>query len=248
MKLLFKNIVNNLRNNWITYGFETLVVVVGILGAFELENWKQTRQDRIKEQEYLSRIENDLKSDTIYYNRRIAEDEVEMDNLYMIVHEMYKTQNSLSDYQNLISMTTFPTEHLTIQNFTFLEMTNSGNLNLIKNETLKEEFIGYYNKAEMHGKHIKEYNEWSVQMFLKYLDVVHSTKNSSFGKNRIFDDPEMFKNEEWSFINNPSSKEFKILEGTYDAYHAKLFSINPYFIELKGYAKTILSMLHEEIH
>jgi len=57
MKLLFKKIILNLRENWITYGFETLVVVVGILGAFELENWKESRQDRVKEQEYLSRIE-----------------------------------------------------------------------------------------------------------------------------------------------------------------------------------------------
>jgi len=248
MKLLFKKIILNLRENWITYEFETLVVVVGILGAFELENWKESRQDRVKEQEYLSRIENDLKSDTIYFNRRIAEAEQEMDSLYKLVHKMYKIQETLKEYQELRSMTKFPTEHLTIQNFTFLEMTSSGNLNLIKNKILKDTLISYYNKAEIYGKHIKEYNEWTVQMFLKLLDVVPSMKNSNWGKRRIYDDPEMFKYEDWSFINNPSSKEFKIFEGVFDAYHAKLVTINPYFVELKGYAKNILIMLHEEIH
>ena len=245
---MFKAILKNLRENWITYGFETLVVIVGIVGAFELENWKEARQDRVREQEYLGRIENDLKSDTIYFNRRIAEDEQEMANLYKIVHEMYKIQKTLKDFQNLMSMTTFPTEHLTIQNFTFLEMTSSGNLDLIRNKTLKEELISYYNKAEMYGKHIKEINEWSVQIFLKIREVLPSSKNSSWGKMRIFDDPEMFKYEDWSFINDPASMKFKILEGIFDTYHAKLYTINPYFMELKNHAKKILVLLKQEIH
>ena len=145
-------------------------------------------------------------------------------------------------------MTAFPTEHLTIQNFTFLEMTNSGNLDLIKDSTLKEDFIAYYNQAEMYGNHIKEINEWSVQMFLKYIDVVFSTKNSNWGKMRIFDDPVMFKYEDWSYINDPSSREFKVMEGVFDAYHAKLSEINPHFIELKDHATEILAMLRQEIH
>jgi len=245
---MFRKILNNLRDNWITYGFETLVVVVGILGAFELENWKEARQDRVKEQEYLGRIENDLKSDTIYYYQRINESQKYIDDIYKLVHNMYKTQKTLQDYQNLLSLNYFPTEHLTIQNFTFLEMTSSGNLNLIKNNILKNELISYYNEAEIHGKHIKEINEWSVEMLLKYFDIVPSNKNTDWGKSHLFDDPEMFKYEEWSYINDPSSREFKIAEGVREAYHTKLTMMIPWFEELKEHSKEILVMLKQEIH
>ena len=84
-------------------------------------------------------IENDLKSDTVYYYQRINESQKYIDDIYKLVHNMYKTQKTLQDYQNLLSLNYFPTEHLTIQNFTFLEMTSSGNLNLIKNNILKNE-------------------------------------------------------------------------------------------------------------
>lgn len=247
IEIMFKKILQNLNEHWITYVFETLVVIVGIVGAFELENWKERRQDRVKEHEYLSRIENDLKSDTIYFNRRITEDEEYQANLYTIVHEMYKTQETLEDYQNLLSLFDFPTEHLTIQNFTFLEMTNSGNLDLIKDSTLKEELISYYNKAEMYGKHIKEINEYSVAMLLKFSDIVPSAKNYDWDKS-IYDDPEMYKYEDWSYINDPSSREFKLVEGVYDTYHVKFSTINPYFIKLKDHAGNILAMLKQELY
>jgi len=248
MKLLFKKIILNLRENWITYGFETLVVVVGILGAFELENWKEARQDRVREQEYLNRIENDLKSDTIYYGRRITECQKYIDAIYKLVHDMYKTQKTLKEYQDLLSLDYFSTEHLTIQNFTFLEITSSGNLSLINNQVLTAELIAYYNKAEIRGKHIKEINEWSVEMLLKYFDIVPSVKNSDWGKTHLFDDPEMFKYEDWSYINDPSSKEFKAVEGVREAYHTKFTFMIPWFEELKEHSKNILTMLKEEKH
>jgi len=39
-----KKIINHLKENWIRHGFETLVVTVGILGAFALNNWNEERR------------------------------------------------------------------------------------------------------------------------------------------------------------------------------------------------------------
>ena len=39
-----KKILNHIRKNWIRHGFETLVVTVGILGAFTLNNWNEDRK------------------------------------------------------------------------------------------------------------------------------------------------------------------------------------------------------------
>ena len=44
-----KKIIKHLQENWIRHGFETQVVMVGILGAFTLNNWNEVRKDRIIE-------------------------------------------------------------------------------------------------------------------------------------------------------------------------------------------------------
>jgi len=40
-------IIKHVRSNWLHFGFETLAVVVGILIAFSIENWKVGRRLRI---------------------------------------------------------------------------------------------------------------------------------------------------------------------------------------------------------
>jgi len=39
-----RKVIQHLRENWIRYGFETLVVLVGILGAFQLNTWNENRR------------------------------------------------------------------------------------------------------------------------------------------------------------------------------------------------------------
>jgi len=58
-----KKILINLRDNWIKYGFETLVVTVGILGAFALDNWNEGRIESALEEDYLIGIRQDLIAD-----------------------------------------------------------------------------------------------------------------------------------------------------------------------------------------
>ncbi len=55
-----KKIIKHLRENWIRHGFETLYVIVGILVALSLDNWKEERKERILEIEILSEIKENL--------------------------------------------------------------------------------------------------------------------------------------------------------------------------------------------
>ena len=43
-------ILNHLKENWVRHGFETLVVTVGILGAFALNNWNDIRDGKLQGQ------------------------------------------------------------------------------------------------------------------------------------------------------------------------------------------------------
>ena len=64
-----KKIVNHLKENWIRYGFETLVVVVGVLGAFSLNNWNENRNNSNTEKAYISRLTNEITGDIEYYKK-----------------------------------------------------------------------------------------------------------------------------------------------------------------------------------
>ena len=90
-------ILSHLRSEWFRYGFETLAVVVGILVAFALDNWNESRKQEFLEIQYLKGLKVDLANDTAYYNRRIADSEgVILDNSYHI-QQMYQDQESLEE-------------------------------------------------------------------------------------------------------------------------------------------------------
>ena len=55
-----KKIINHLKDNWIRHGFETLVVTVGILGAFGLNNWNENRKNRNTEEKLLVELKENL--------------------------------------------------------------------------------------------------------------------------------------------------------------------------------------------
>lgn len=55
-----KKIINFLKENWIRLGFDTLVVVLGILSAYSLNNWNEDRKNANEIEKLISAFENDL--------------------------------------------------------------------------------------------------------------------------------------------------------------------------------------------
>lgn len=58
-----KKILKHLKKNWIRHGFETLVVIVGVLIAFTLSDWNENRKINKTRVGYLKRLKNDLTGD-----------------------------------------------------------------------------------------------------------------------------------------------------------------------------------------
>jgi Family of unknown function (DUF6090) len=55
-----KKILETLKSKWAEYLLEILVIMIGILGAYALNNWNQERNDRKSEIKLLSQLHNDL--------------------------------------------------------------------------------------------------------------------------------------------------------------------------------------------
>jgi len=65
-------ILSILKQNWIKYGFETIVVTMGILGAFTLESWKDERQEEKELLEIYRTIADDLHTDALALDTILA--------------------------------------------------------------------------------------------------------------------------------------------------------------------------------
>ena len=63
MVLIMKKILQTLKNKWAEYLLETMVIVIGILGAYMLDNWNDKRKERILEKDMLMELRINLDRD-----------------------------------------------------------------------------------------------------------------------------------------------------------------------------------------
>ena len=55
-----RKIISHLKDNWIQYGFETFVVVFGILVAFSLNNWREDVKMKMEEKILLNGLQSEM--------------------------------------------------------------------------------------------------------------------------------------------------------------------------------------------
>ena len=66
-----KKIAKHFKKNWYRYGLETLVVVIGVLVAFSLNNWNEGRKQKELEIVTLEEFTNALSQDSTLLNEAI---------------------------------------------------------------------------------------------------------------------------------------------------------------------------------
>jgi len=150
---------------------EVVLVVIGILIALSINNWNEQRKDAILEKYYLHRLISDLKADIeeIDTTTRFASKAIVTGNNILEkfgidyisdVRNSSNTltvkfiENALEQYNNELSNENFgkafgylfDERQVDMNNFTYLELVSTGNLEVIKNATLREHLSNYYLK------------------------------------------------------------------------------------------------------
>lgn len=116
---------------------EIVLVVIGILIALQVNNWNIDKTDKIREKKYLSNIVLDLKKDIARLDYLIEFRKNRLTGDQKILSQMNGTlDNNLNDLTKYV-VNSLMENNFSPNNITFLELSNSGNLNLISNDSIK---------------------------------------------------------------------------------------------------------------
>jgi hypothetical protein len=218
---------------------EIALVVIGILIALSINNWNQKRLASIRESQFLDRLHRDLIQDTIYLNRRITDSKNLIKNNKLYIKKSYQVQKNAKEYEELITILGWNSEHYVSQNSVYLELINSGQLDIFSNIELKEKVVSYYKDTEIAATHIKEYNEFTANK----LTVIKLPWKYWKGFSHIFDDPKMFHVNEWEYVNDPLSAKFRLVEDIALEYYTKHDKFLDYFSDLRTKAISLIEDL-----
>lgn len=152
---------------------EIILVVVGILIALQINNWNEERKAKIRADNYIEKLINDLVTDTININNQIAINQQAKEKIdaYLSYSEQENVSvQNLLDSIGKLSISLF--RYLPI-NYTFIDMQASGNTSLL-NENQRRAMMELSNQQEF----LKIIIEKNISMVIadrqeakKYLEI-----------------------------------------------------------------------------
>jgi len=135
------------QHDWFAVFVELIVVVAGLLLAFQIDRWWEQQRERTQEAEYVARLTVDVESDIPVIQQaielaklrkgmadllmRVAETPIAADEHPM--HFIAAVQQAAFTYSPLLT------------NHTFDDMRSTGNLRLLREAEIKKALFSYYN-------------------------------------------------------------------------------------------------------
>ena len=239
MSILFKHNVN-----WKYAIGEVVLIFFGITLAVAFDNWNEERKDASQERAYLERFLVDLQSDTAILHHRMVIAVREKQAFKLYLEDAYKPQHSLEEFRELRSGLTWNAEDLILQDKTYAEVTNSGRLNIIRNNQLRDKLISYYRYYDVASEQIAQTNQTGIRHlqqaealapFLKFL------KSSDFVSQLEIE----FNKEDWEYINESSSLPFRLVENAAIYYALKHEWAEPFLVKLLNDATELVTLIQQ---
>ncbi|SNS51191.1 hypothetical protein SAMN05421640_0460 [Ekhidna lutea] len=142
-----KKIIEHLHAEWYKYLLEILVITIGILGAFTLNNWNENRKDRNNEVYLLNRLHKEVVSDSLTLARYIDLNKGHEGRGDYLLNNL---DNPAANMDSIVSCVFFSGRFVWFQSSspTYDEIVSSGRLGIIQNDSLKNLISSYYGRLE----------------------------------------------------------------------------------------------------
>ncbi len=152
---MLKRIASSVRqHDWFTVGIEVLVVVLGLMLAFQLDRWRESIAERRHEQTYINRLIADVETDIpgIEYAVALQSLRLELIDLLMDV----ALDSSAAGKEPVVFLGAVNQAAYTytpvLTSHTFENLRSTGDLRLILDESVKNVMFDYYGFDESQGQ------------------------------------------------------------------------------------------------
>ena len=179
-----ESIFRYMKNNWLKYGFETAAIVVGILGAFALSTWHETRKEKASEKEYLENLLVDLEGHLDNIETQIKFENVARvacEEILVLIEQAPYDILQLNSRYNSLGRRSFVNSSPVFEDLKY-----SGHLSLISEPGLRQAIFKYYQYVDYVETVIASNNsnyvdKMSYQLFNMSLVDHGYTKNLTVG-------------------------------------------------------------------
>jgi len=176
-----KKILETLKRKWAEYLLEILVITVGVLSAFALNNWNEHRKNVIEENIILTNLIEDLKADISGYNESIdwlKSRQASVDSVLMFLNN---PDSSVKDAQLIHWLITsgYILDYTPVYP-TYTEIIGSGKLSLIESVRIKKELANYKSNFDNDIRVFSSYDEGVKRIESKALSFTFGTPQAQF--------------------------------------------------------------------
>lgn len=140
--------------NYASLILEILVVILGILIAFQIDRWTEQRRERNLEYEYLQRLSGDLRFEISNMTNGIATAERRIESVRFLESVTQNPSLAAEEPETVlmalekVSWYSFPK----IDGFVYYELQNTGSLSVIRSEALRRVLADYYTRIRGHER------------------------------------------------------------------------------------------------
>lgn len=146
-----KKVLDTIKRKWPEYILEVLVITIGVLGAFTLNNWNENSKDRKIEREYLENLKTELNANKVIALSQIEFSKFQEANAHLILTVMFNdtTSHDLESILVAIEHVGWNQSLSYFQQNTWQELFSTGNMNLIQNKNLRAELSNLYREINL---------------------------------------------------------------------------------------------------
>ena len=152
---MFERLRRNLaRLSYGSLALEIVVVILGILIAFQIDRWGEYRRDRAYEYDYLLRLKDDLQGEIQNMDVAIRQAESRIAAVLLLEEALGNPSIARERPEAVVAAVEMATwrSFPQINAFVYSELQSTGNLSLIRSESLRRALANHYSSIRHHER------------------------------------------------------------------------------------------------
>jgi len=191
--MILRKIAQGIReHDWFVVLVELMVVVIGLMMAFQVDRWREVRDEHRQERDYIERLTDDLEADIPAITFAIEMQTTRLDLVELLMAAVDDPEAALTRpaeflaaiYQAAYTYTPTLTSH------TFEDLRSTGNMRLIRNRNVKDALYEYYGFDQSQW----QYRPLQFTTEFKHFEEVAGVL--SFDQARLVQDEILFVNQQ----------------------------------------------------